>query len=884
MVGRGIILGLSLLLFVGCLSTRRAVAPFDDPFPVVVSATQSPAPLMQPLVPTLQLSAPVEDEPLTDETVEDEPVKGESLEDEASEDEYEFEPEDTTPMTEAEQAALLSQNQWIKNVHLINMIESGRKTNKPAISSAERQRREEINLLNMSPQEQAKRQNLRYEYIDGTVSDWRWMHRGVDQLYAMPPSQRVSPDTFLRSKQYKDKKYAVLRANAAILMGRDGNVTPAVKKYLTQIAESETTDYKIRCAAVEVLGRMETITADELIPLLEDVKLTEVWEEILTALAEKIDPWEHDCFLEPFFSPISSVRLTAAKIWRKKSAQYKSDALAKRELPDRFLDIAKKESNAEVRVEIIKTLGMWQVPGLFTMLENDLRNRSADVRNAAMIALADARCEEAIPIIKEQVSGTIATNRAAATSALRKLGALDEVFKLVNDQDPMVRVEVAKAFSERCTSQTATFAKSYISDRNAKVQSATIEAVGGWSVEEAGPLILSAAKSPFPEVRCLAVEMLAQRGVAYSGFDPEAKPATQTAQYQELVETFRETVGVDPILLEVNGKDRNASSVQQVSASVPEDAKLSEVRKCLDEWSDRTANQKQRELIQHRLTAQGQRLMPIIDHLMTVEKRKIPESLDRVFAEVEPMFGEIEKLKSNDISTIRRAAIELSQLGAVGSPPKIVAKRIIDLTAKQDDPQVLMSLLKSLKNADPELVCQLARPLLQSDSARVRILACEMLKQFGTSEDVERLHNSLSDSSREVVRGALSAIDFLWEEDDADASSVVETLKKMLLKGDAGMQVDIAATLHRHGHSEGTDALRRLASSSDHNVRTYVAKMIPAMDDPAFIPILIRFLDDNNGTVSSWALKGLPILTGKDIGGNGSTQQQIDRWKAWAKK
>jgi HEAT repeat protein len=106
----------------------------------------------------------------------------------------------------------------------------------------------------------------------------------------------------------------------------------------------------------------------------------------------------------------------------------------------------------------------------------------------------------------------------------------------------------------------------------------------------------------------------------------------------------------------------------------------------------------------------------------------------------------------------------------------------------------------------------------------------------------------------------------------------------MLLQGDAAMQVDVAATLHRRGHSEGTDALRRLATSSDHNARSYVARTIPALDDPVFIPILIRFLEDSNGTVRSWALKGLPILTGKEIGGNGSTQQQIDRWKDWAKK
>ena len=227
--------------------------------------------------------------------------------------------------------------------------------------------------------------------------------------------------------------------------------------------------------------------------------------------------------------------------------------------------------------------------------------------------------------------------------------------------------------------------------------------------------------------------------------------------------------------------------------------------------------------------------------------------------------------------------MELARLGMVGSPPKLAAKRIVDLAAKQEDPMVLTQLLNALENAEPELVCQLARPLLQSESARVRRTACEMLRQFGTGEDVEVLHDLLRDSSREVVRGALSAIDTLLEAEDADASPVLGTLKTMLTQGDTSMQTDVAATLHRLGHSEGTDALRRLAASKDHSTRIYVARTLPGLDDLVFVPILIRFLDDTNGTVRNEALKGLPRLTGQEIGG-GSTQQQIERWKEWAKK
>ena len=276
--------------------------------------------------------------------------------------------------------------------------------------------------------------------------------------------------------------------------------------------------------------------------------------------------------------------------------------------------------------------------------------------------------------------------------------------------------------------------------------------------------------------------------------------------------------------------------------------------------------------------------MPMIDHLLVIEKRNIPESLETVFAEVDPIFREIEKLKSDDPQTVRRGAMELSQLGAVSSPPKLAAKRIVDLAAKQEDPLTLTYLLKALESADSDVVCQLARPLLQSESARVRRLACEMLQQHGSSEDVPLLNEVLRDSSPAVARGALLAVGTLLDEETTTDPSILGTLRAMLVQGDLRMQTDVAATLHRLGHSEGADALRRLAANNDHNVRTYVAKTIPGLNDSVFEPILIRFLDDKNQTVKIEALRGLPVLVGDDIGGGGSTQQQIDRWKTWAKR
>ena len=277
----------------------------------------------------------------------------------------------------------------------------------------------------------------------------------------------------------------------------------------------------------------------------------------------------------------------------------------------------------------------------------------------------------------------------------------------------------------------------------------------------------------------------------------------------------------------------------------------------------------------------------MIDHLMTVENRRIPESLDRVFAEVDPVFREVERLRTNDIQAQRNAAQELAQLGTSN---KLATRRIMELVARQNDPMVLGSLLSALRNADADLVAELARPLLQSESPEVRRVACEMLMLFGNSEDVPLLHALLRDSNRAVVRGALSAIDALWE-DSADNSSVLATLRAMLLQTDAAMQTHVAATLHRLGYSDGADALRRLGLHSDYRVRILVAQTVSGLGDQVFVRMLLHFLDDSNATVRSEALKGLPRLVGEDIGRVGlsssssvsQTQQQIERWKAWGR-
>jgi HEAT repeat protein len=447
-----------------------------------------------------------------------------------------------------------------------------------------------------------------------------------------------------------------------------------------------------------------------------------------------------------------------------------------------------------------------------------------------MSALADSDCQEAVPAIRNKLHDTAGVNRAAAVAALRKLGCIDEVLKQSKDEDQRVRCEVAKALAEKCNSQTAILAKKYIEDRYEHVQAATIAAVTGWNIEESGQVFLAAAKSPYQKIRCRATALLAKHGVEYEPFNPEDTPKNQAANYQELSQIFQDIVGVTGELTPV--------TVQRDSE--------------------------------------------------TVQVPHVAETAARSSTSLAPL---ITKLETGTVQEQRQAVTELAKQCSVEPPAKNDTQRILDIIVRQSDPAILTTLLSTLQDADPVLVGQAARNMLQAEQPEIRRLSCELLKKFGTSDDLMLLDGTLRDPSKAVVRGALQAVDTLLPKAEAASKTAVTgTLKKMLYQNDPMLQTDVAVTLHRLGSNEGTEAIRRLAAAKDNRVKCYVAKSIAGLQDERFVPILLGYLDDGNGSVRNEALKALPILTGKDIASDAGshtaevsqTQRQVSLWKTWA--
>ncbi len=813
----------------------------------------------------------------------------------------------------AEQEAILSKDAWLRNVVLDRWIDNDMQDPFPgSASAASRQRAESMDLLNLSLKDREKRRMQQSaQYVTGLFSTWRWFHRDMEQLAGVPIDERISPEIFLTAPKYADKKYRLLRANAAILLGRDGD--PVVVDELIHIVTSKDFRTPLRCAAAETLGKLKNVSAEQLIALTEPFKETEsevynpqtdrtskiseagipeLWQELLYAAAEKIEPWEHPCFTEPLYARTYETRLAVARLWRIRSQNRNKNNVTndEAELPPAFLDNAGRETSEMIRYEIIRTLGYWQVPDLLRRVNVDL-NHTANLRKAALDALTTANCREAIPVIKQRLRDIEPGNRVQAVAALRKFGELDEVFRMANDADVKVRIEVARALAQRQTVTSLALAKKFMAENNERLQNATLDAVTKWPLPQRGEILLAAAQSPVPGIRRRAVDALQNLGVDTGFFDVTRPPATQKSQQERLAAAFQ--AFIRDFDGSFSGEEIGDELLGQKIS--PNDPMLEEVRRSLEEWRKPALSQEERQATRDRLTALGDRLILYTNYLYEVELRTIPASLDSVLAEVDPLFAAIVLLDSDDLSERRKGVAEIRRHCSINTPTPLAVQRLLARTLQQDDALILASLLDTLKIADADAARTLATHLLDAEEAALRRQGCDVLAECNNIDDLRLFIDMLYDPNRDVLRSALLAVvamldvfdDNGLQEERAEIDRILQT---RLLQEDVAVQLDVAAALHRLGSVHGTEALHRLAASSEPGTKIAVAKTMSASEDACFVPVLIRYLDDRNGSVRKAALDGLPRLAEKDFGGGDEqvfatekspTQQRTSNWKKW---
>jgi HEAT repeat protein len=188
-----------------------------------------------------------------------------------------------------------------------------------------------------------------------------------------------------------------------------------------------------------------------------------------------------------------------------------------------------------------------------------------------------------------------------------------------------------------------------------------------------------------------------------------------------------------------------------------------------------------------------------------------------------------------------------------------------------------------LANHASEPATRLVYAGLSHTSAEVRRRACEHLLAHPEARHAEVLLKSLADAEPQVARAALQALA------KSGASFDPAPLERLLAAADKTLRVEAAETLAQMKVASGSAALERLTLDDDPAVRRLAAAAMGRVGHEAFLPNLMRLLDDQGG-VRQAALASLTQIAGADMARAGQVEppanslEEVRRWRQWQQR
>ena len=179
-------------------------------------------------------------------------------------------------------------------------------------------------------------------------------------------------------------------------------------------------------------------------------------------------------------------------------------------LPAAVADL-RSHGDPRVRAAALQTLVARRHPQAREFLLAALRDTDVQVRFVAIAGLGVLADPESQAKLKEMTKDRIDGIRAEAVRALAHAGARQTVLEAAGDTSWRVRSQVAHALAAYAGRDGAAVAAKFLDDPSAEVQRATVAAVAGWPLEQAGPLLLEAMGKRAFLTRKTAAEDLAAR-------------------------------------------------------------------------------------------------------------------------------------------------------------------------------------------------------------------------------------------------------------------------------------------------------------------------------------------------------------------------------------
>ena len=679
---------------------------------------------------------------------------------------------------------------------------------------------------------------------------FRWRYPALDDLLGRSDDAAVDWDSFVTDSN------TTVAATAAMALARLGRRPPA--EPLAAAVRDPTLPFEMRCAAAEALcAAAEALSAAAEEPSAAAEGPSAAAKEP-SATAESL-------------SVVAEVPHTAAE--KRRVSEGSDGVKAIRDLLAQYgneTPQGRRSYVPELHAELIRALAAHVDPRRDESINEALRARSSEVRLAAVTAVAGAEPNENRPIPQGAVDARLDGNPAVRAVAIRAIlrhnhpKKLEYAAKALKDMQRAPRTAAIAALGELSDDASLALLDEVMQTRGELDRVAATEAMSRRGAKKS---LLAATEDKSARVR-----MAAARGLAAYP-DPAGLEAARRFLKDPSGQVRAEAVGAaaqwplkqaGPVLLDAMALRTTAARRAAAFALA-------------DRWPPARefpvdADAEDREAALSTLRRRyGEEIGFPAEMAVAAEAPRPPR--------VEEMAAAAE-LASSDRDVRRLAARTLQQLANDAPLHAETINRLVAAVLREDDALLWHAALEIVAEDDSEDAARLAVGGLGHPDPEVRRRACVYLGAHPDPSRLSLLADRLGDKSESVVAAAVTALGAAGPDPGPAAQGALEQL---LGNPNELFQVEAAAVLAEWKVRSGFRGLERAALSDAPTVRRRAAEAMGATGDPAFLPYLIRLLDDRQH-IRLAALAALSKTIGDTEPGitdTLTTTEKITRWKTW---
>jgi HEAT repeat protein len=405
-----------------------------------------------------------------------------------------------------------------------------------------------------------------------------------------------------------------------------------------------------------------------------------------------------------------------------------------------------------------------------------------------------------------------------------------------------------------------------------QAQNQAFDSLANMPLEQAGPILLLAIAEGDPQSRRLAAERLAKRWPAAADFPVEAAVESRQTAILALRDLWNEQYGqLDRAVA------AQAAEAQRLIELSEDGAR--EAQRLIATLRQTDASAVAREQAAAALEEFGPPLLSELERQIAENGPLPPEVYAEVLPAIKPAFAALVDLQSADVAQRRAAAAKLVVQSSSDVLPPLAVMQLSELVANENDPQVWQDALIAASSSAHQAAQRMANRALENASADVRSEACRYFAAHGNPRHAEALLKAMDDPELVVQLAAVRAMGSLETHQDP------QPLLVLLDAQDKRLRVESALALARLRVERGTDALERLALSTDLELRLRAAQAMGEIADPLFLPSLVAMLEDQHDVQQS-AMQGLARIAGRDVAATSAGEQLADeqrvaRWRHW---